>query len=120
MSIVKGSVVFNYMGPRIRVPTELNINNWRSVCGNYNGQLILDYLEFEFPLCISRNDLQFSTSAVNHPSVVKYPADVDIYFKKELSHQAIVGPCTRFPFPVHYPPPPPPPPPFVKAKARLL
>ena len=31
--IVKESGVFNYMGPRIRVPTELNISNWRSVCG---------------------------------------------------------------------------------------
>ena len=103
-SIVKESGVFNYMGPRIRVPTELNINNWRSVCGNYSDRLILDYLEFGFPLCVNRNDLQFSTSVVNHYSAVNYPEDVDTYFNKELSHQAIVGPCTSFPFPVHYSP----------------
>ena len=75
-SIVKESDVLSYMGARIRVPTELNINNWRSVSGNYNDQLILDYLEYGFPLCLNKNDLQFSTN-VNHSSAVNYPSDVD-------------------------------------------
>ena len=96
--------MFNYRGARIRVPTELNINSWRSVCANFNDQLILDYLEYGLPLCVNRNDLQFCINVDNHPSAVNYPSDVDIYFKKELSHQAIVGPCTNFPFPVHYSP----------------
>ena len=99
-SMVKQSGVFNYRGARIRVPTELNINNWRSVCANYNDQLILDYLEFGFPLCVNRMDLQVCTNVDNHPSAVNFPEDVDIYFEKELSHQAIVGPCKSFPFPV--------------------
>ena len=103
-SIVKESGVFNYRSARIRVPTELNINNWRSVCANYNDQLILDYLEFGFPLCVNRRDLQVCTNVVNHPSAVNFPEDVDIYFKKELSHKAIVGPCESFPFTVHYSP----------------
>ena len=101
-SIVKESGVFNCRRTRTRVPTELNINNWRLVCANYNDQLILDYLEFGFPLCVNRKDLQVCTNVVNHPSAVNYPSDVDLYFKKELSHQDIVGPCTSFPFPVHY------------------
>ena len=51
-SIVKQSGVFNYMGVRIRVPTEPHITNWRSVCGNYNDQLGLDYLVVWLPsLC---------------------------------------------------------------------
>ena len=102
--MVRNSGCYNYMGERIRVPTELNIYNWRSLCGNYNDQLLLNYLEFGFPLCVNRASLHFNSHVENHPSAVNYPHDVDVYFDKELSHQAIVGPFEEIPFPVHYSP----------------
>ena len=48
--VVATSNCLNYKSARIKVPTELNINNWRSLCGKYEGQFLLDYLELGFPL----------------------------------------------------------------------
>ena len=102
--IVKQTGQPNYASARIQVPTELNIANWRKLCGNYRDQLLLDYLEFGFPLCVHRDQFQFNSLVENHPSAVNFPSDVDTYFHKELAHKAIVGPYDNFPFPVHYSP----------------
>ena len=102
--LVKASGTYNYKACRIKVPTELNIKNWRALCSNYHDQKLLDYLEYGFPLCINREQFQFNTECVNHPSAVNFPSDVDTYFKKETKHKAIVGPCDNIPFPVHYSP----------------
>ena len=101
---VASSNCFNYQGARIKVPTELNINNWRILCANYEDQALLDYLEYGFPLCIDRNNFVHNVQVVNHQSAEQYPADIDAYFHKELKHQAIVGPCNNIPFMVHYSP----------------
>ena len=102
--IVSATNCPNYKGARIRVPTELNINDWRALCANYEDQLLLDYLEYGFPLCVDRNKAVFNTEVVNHPSAIQFPDDIDTYFRTEISHKAIVGPCKHVPFPVHYSP----------------
>ena len=102
--LVKASGTYNYNYCRIKVPTELNINNWRLLCANYHDQKLLDYLEYGFPLCIDRDSFQYNSSGDNHPSATNFPMDVDAYFKKETEHKAIVGPCNHIPFPVHYSP----------------
>ena len=90
--LVKASGTYNYRHCRIKVPTELNISNWRVLCANYHDQKwLLDYLEYSFPLCIDRSELVFNTAGVNHPSAEKFPYDVDAYFTKETKHKAIVG-----------------------------
>ena len=103
-TIVKRMGCPNYLSARIRVPKELNIASWRSLCGNYKDQLLLNYLEFGFPLCVNRSGFQLNPHVVNHQSAVDFPDDVDVYFNKELQHKAIVGPFQEFPFPVHYSP----------------
>ena len=103
-TLVKASGTYNYNCCRIRVPTELNIKNWRLLCANYHDQKLLDYLEYGFPLCIDRSNFQYNTSGDNHPSATNFPVDVDAYFTKETEHKAIVGPCEYIPFPVHYSP----------------
>ena len=102
--IVKNTGEYNYQHARIRVPTELHINNWRQLCSNYHDPLLLDYLEFGFPLCIDRSKLKFTEFVDNHHSAVNFPHDMDAYFTKELSHKAIVGPCINLPFKVHHSP----------------
>ena len=47
---VASSNCFNYQGTRVKVPTELNISNWRTSCANYEDQALLNYLEYDFPL----------------------------------------------------------------------
>ena len=94
----------NYKRSRITVPTELNIKNWRSLCGNYEDQVLLDYLEFGFPLCVDRSNFVFNTNVNNHYSADQFPSDIDAYFHKEIHQKAIVGPCKYVPFKVHYSP----------------
>ena len=68
----------NYKQARIKVPTELNIENWRALCGNYSDQLLLDYLEHGFPLCVNRSILPFTTDVFDQPSAEQFPMDIDI------------------------------------------
>ena len=102
--MVRSTGVFNYKKARIRVPTELQADHWRALCNNYQDQKILEYLEYGFPLCMDRSRFEFNATCENHPSATQYPSDVDAYFRKEVKHQAIVGPCTSIPFPVHFSP----------------
>ena len=102
--LVKASGTYNYRHCRIKVPTELNIENWRALCSNCHDQKLLDYLEYGFPLCINRDQFQLNTECTNHPSAVNFPSDVDAYFRKETKHKAFVGPCESIPFPVHFSP----------------
>ena len=102
--LVKASSTYNYRCCRIKVHTELNIKNWRALCSNYHDQKLLDYMEYRFPLCIDRDQFQFNTECINHPSAVNFASDVDAYFRKETKHKAIVGPCDRIPFPIHHSP----------------
>ena len=101
-TLVKASGTYNYNYCRIKVPTDLNINNWRLLCANYHDQKLLDYLEYGFPLYINRDNFQYNTSGDNHPSATNFPLDVDVYFTKETEHKAIVGPCEHIPFSIHY------------------
>ena len=94
----------NYKVARVKVPTDLNIDNWRALCVNYHDKLLLEYLEYGFPLCVNRDAFVFNEHIVNHPSAVQFPDDIDTYFDKELQNRAIVGPCQDFPFQVHYSP----------------
>ena len=94
----------NYQGARIKVPTDLKIDNWRALCANFEDQLILEYLEYGFPLCIDKQTLNYNTDVHNHPSATQFPSDIDAYFEKEVKHKALVGPCKNIPFPVHYSP----------------
>ena len=102
--LVRQSNCPNYKQARIRVPSELNINNWRQLCGNYHDQLLLDYLEFGFPLCVDRTELVFNNIDHNHPSAEENASDVETYLLKEIKHQAVVGPFNNIPFEVHYSP----------------
>ena len=103
-AMVAASGLPNYQYSRIKVPTELKIDNWRALCGNYKDQKLLDYLEYGFPLCVNKQALQYNTDVTNYQSAEEYPHDMLSYFNKELSHKAIVGPCHGFPFPVHFSP----------------
>ena len=103
-AIVAQSHCPNYQGARIKVPTDLNINNWRALCANFENQLILEYLEYSFPLCIDKQALNYNIDVNNYPSAMQFPRDIDAYFKKEIKPKAIVGPCENIPFAVHYSP----------------
>ena len=101
---VSATGCYNYQRARVKVPTDFNIANWRALCVNYYDKLLLEYLEYGFPLCVDRKSFVFNNNVVNHPSTNQFPDDIDAYFVKELKNRAIVGPCENFPFDIHYSP----------------
>ena len=53
---------------------------------------------------MNKDNLIYNTNVENHTSATHFPEDIDVYFRKELEHKTIVGPCNNIPFPVHYSP----------------
>ena len=91
-NVVRKSGVFNYKEARITVPSGLNILNWRRYLSTYDIPILLEYLQFGFPLNIDYNLFTFNETTTNHASANMYPLGVDKYFKDELEYGAIVGP----------------------------
>lgn len=88
----------NMLGARRRVPSLLNHEAWRAVAtGHPDDQLVLDGLEFGFPLQyvgskITRNN------RTSHPSAVRHINHVRRYLKTETENRALLGPFPRPPF----------------------
>ena len=57
----------NYQSACITVQTDLKINNWRVLCANFEDQLLLEYLEYGFPLCINKQALTYNPNVVHQP-----------------------------------------------------
>ena len=53
--LVAATGCYNYQLARVKVPTELNIPYWMALCVNYYDKLLLEYLEYAFPLCVNRD-----------------------------------------------------------------
>ena len=53
--------------PKIPVPTALNINAWRSRLHSFTDNVIVDYLEFGWPVNYQRSQLP-TTRIHNHPA----------------------------------------------------
>ena len=70
--MVRKTKCFNYQQARIKVPSSLNIRNWRRYLKNYDLKFLCDYLEFGFPLNIDYELFQFNENVTNHPSARCY------------------------------------------------
>ena len=94
-TLVRKSGVFNYKETRMAVPLGLNIINWRRFLDTYDIPILLEYLEFGFPLNIDYTLFKINETTSNHTSANLQSLGVDKYFKDELEYGAIVGPLTR-------------------------
>ena len=63
----------NYAGARVRVVSQLNIKQWRSLLGNYKYSRVTDYLEFGFPLSLDYDVFQYNDQVNNHSSATQLP-----------------------------------------------
>ena len=89
---------FNHQQARIKVPSSLNICNWRRYLKNYDFKILCDYLEFGFPLNIDYELFQFNKNVTNHPLARRAIVGVDEYFAAEVGYGAMVGPLAIQPF----------------------
>ena len=102
---VKKEGLPNYLGARIKVPSQLNLRNWRRFLHDYNLKIICEYLEFGFPLNINEELFTYNIEITNHASARLQLTGVDKYFNVEVKKMAMVGPFTEKPFSkIHYSP----------------
>ena len=101
--LIRQSGLPNFLGLRIPVRTNLNVNSWRHHLVDYFDQQLPDLIEFGFPLDFDRSrDLQ--STLLNHASARLYPDHVDKYIEEEVGFQAMLGPLDSKPFDVHISP----------------
>ena len=89
--IVKKTGKPNFMQAHLPVTSQLHVDKWKSLLGDYWDQQLLQLLQFRFPLDFNRScPLQHEMG--NHSSANAFPADVDAYIEEECKFGALLGP----------------------------
>ena len=87
----------NFLQARIRVDTQLNLEEWQKQLQGYWDTQLID-LRFGFPIDFNRlSPLRWEGQ--NHKSAIDYPNDIETYLAEERSFNAIVGPFKNHPCP---------------------
>ena len=86
----------NFLGTRIPVPSQLNVNQWKHYLVDYWDKQLLEFIQFGFPLGFNRQ-CTLKSDSNNHKSAVEYPKDIDTYLTEERQFGAIVGPFLEHP-----------------------
>jgi len=87
----------NYLGPKIIVPSRLNIPCWRDALRDYHDQVICDFLEFGWPIGFEHDSIPSFTTRT-HRGALDYPNAVQKYLHSEVLLGRVVGPFTTSPF----------------------
>ena len=89
----------NYRGLRIPLVSKLTIPRWRSYLSDYHDNVIVDYLEFGWPVGYDYERFGFPVSQLrNHSGATNYPGDLALYLDAELSRHSVAGPFSSPPF----------------------
>jgi len=95
--IIKQSGVPNHQLAKIQVHSSLNIQLWAEHLEFYHDQLLLQYLQFGFPLSIDTNEFKPLVSDCNHNTALAFEQFVDEYISEEIRQGAIFGPFKALP-----------------------
>ena len=101
---VKASGLPNFLGCRIPIESQLNVQAWdRELKGYWDNQLI-HLIRHGFHLDFNRTS-PLQVEGENHSSAVQYPDHVDAYLAEEMRFKAMLGPFIQNPIPnCHYSP----------------
>lgn len=89
----------NYKGLRIPLASKLNIAQWQSSLKDYHDNVIIDYLEFGWPVGYDYEKYGFPVSQLHNQSgAINYPDELDTYLVAELARLSIAGPFLSPPF----------------------
>ena len=86
----------NYLGARIKVDTQLNLQEWYDQLYDFWDQQLLEFLAFGFPLDFNRNS-PLHWEGDNYKSGLGYPEDTEAYLKEVAQFKAFVGPFKQHP-----------------------
>ena len=102
--MAKRQGVPNFLGSRIPVSSQLNVDTWREFLLDYWDVQLIELLRYGFPLDFNRN-CPLSSDKRNHSSAVQFPTHVETYLAEEKKFGAILGPFVENPIKnCHYSP----------------
>ena len=87
----------NYCGARVRVASNLHLENWRDYLTGFDDEKVVEFLEFGFPIGFE-GEVELQSSATNHLGARDYPSEVEDYLRKEGAAGHIIGPFQNNPF----------------------
>ena len=96
-NIIRQSQLPNHRLARIHVKSSLNIPNWELYLSDYFDKQVIDFLQFGFPLSVSRQGFVHLEGSYNHSTAIKFDAHVTKYFDQELQWWGIMGPFDNWP-----------------------
>lgn len=79
---------------KIPISSQLNITVWRHYLTDYVNHIVVDFLQFGWPINYMSSVLPQLTH-INHQSALSYPADVQHYLSTELSFGAVADPLKQ-------------------------
>ena len=82
---------YNFKQAKVRVPSGLNIENWKRYLQSYEDREIIQYLEFGWPTSFDRR-FPLTSTPEPHKSGREHPESVQFYIETELKHGALLGP----------------------------
>ena len=97
-NIVANSGKPNFQQARIKVETQLHLDEWQKQLQGYWDTQLIDLLMFGFPLDFNRAS-PLRWEGENHKSAIDYPEDIEAYLAEEKSFNAIVDPFKDHPCP---------------------
>lgn len=86
----------NFEGCRIPVFSRLNIGEWRARSSTPEEQLVVDFLEYGWPIGYERAVWPVSP-LVNHKGALEFADEVDRYLEREVGMGAMLGPFEQNP-----------------------
>lgn len=93
---VASSGCYNYLGLRLSIPSSLHIDFWRTHLIGYEDEVVVEYLEYGWPINYTAECMPTSTSK-NHSSAIQHSSAVEKYIATELQHNSIAGPFINNP-----------------------
>ena len=90
-NLIKNSGVYNFQKCRIRVPSDLNIEQWRAYLLDYDDRMVVEFLEYGWPVNFVSDVLPVSDLR-NHKGARDFGYAVDIFIESEIANERIVGP----------------------------
>ena len=81
----------NALSAQITVPSTLNISNWHACLQNYSDAIIVDYLEFGWPINYTATTPP-QPVCTNHPSASTHATHIHQFIVTKVSLQATAGP----------------------------
>ena len=92
---IRESGVPNYWQVGVPIKSGLNIETWRRQLHDYKDQVLLQYLEYGFPLSIKDSRSLTEQNTKNHFLATQYHQAVSSYLAKERQFGAIMGPIPK-------------------------